>query len=252
MRNSDQAFSWTDLDAVLLAGIRLSAEIGLDDTQRVLQRTLFRGRKLLNTSYDPDGVLVVFTRKLPNAQGVSAETLLADLQDMKLVRKMNGRHGQAPAHQATAKHSYGRAGGGTPFPSPYAAAAPAYTAAAPAGPVSVAASTLASSLPAPVMLPLPKKKGPSGKKRGGGRRGPGAGSPSSPPLQRSARELAALADFNAQIQAAQEKLPEIPGGPQCNNCAGKARNRFHHHLTCAYSTCTRCGRGGHRAAACPY
>lgn len=54
--------------------------------------TLYRGRKLLGACDDPVSVVLVFPRKLPNHQGVDTGTLVGDLQELKLVRKMKRRH----------------------------------------------------------------------------------------------------------------------------------------------------------------
>lgn len=120
IRNSGRNGSWDDLDAALAAALQLAAELGLTEAQRVLQATLYRGRKLLEACDDPVSVLLVSTQKLPNHQGVDADTLLGDLQELKLVRKIYGRHHHhTQAGRSAPKQCLAPAGGGVPFPSAY-------------------------------------------------------------------------------------------------------------------------------------
>ena len=96
------------------------------------------------------------------------------------------------------------------------------------------------------------RKGGGGSLGGGDGSSSGGGYASAPPQPPSNRALAAIARFNALMQDEQQQFQPVPGGATCDKCTAAGWNPNHDHRACAYFTCSRCKRVGHRSSACPY
>ena len=152
--------------------------------------------------------MTVFTKALPNPHGDPDGLLLADLEQLKLVRKlMNGNknHTSSTVTTAVPPSIY--------VPAPLAAAAPAggYAHPCPA----------ATPQQYQVSVPLVgAAKGAKGAKKSGG-----AAKPSLPPP--SARERTDIDIAIRQPQAAQQTATAVPGATTCKNCTRNGRNPHH-------------------------
>lgn len=258
-RNSDELYDWNDFHRVLYAATMHAVDMGLVDDQRILERIMWRGTCVMRRFKDPDLTLAMFTDKLPNARGVGKAQLQQDQQDARALQKAFGVSGGPSAGSGTgAPSSRSRGGpsvssrprGGKGFSQP---ASGGYF--APGG-----GAGAAVSLPLPVRAAAPGNKGKApgrgGARQGGVNKGGGSasgGGGGRAPTQ-SNRGLSAIADFNGVIQDAQQQFAAVPGAPTCDKCA-KARpprNPNHDFRKCAFSICSRCKRGGHRASDCPF
>ncbi|CAM9994670.1 unnamed protein product [Pylaiella littoralis] len=207
----------------------------------------------------PKLTLAVFTDKLPNKRGVDKAQLDQDSKDARALQKAYGVAGGASAAGGGASHS-SRSRGGLAPPAPMhfgGGALPqhggprlsAYLPPARGG----GSRSAGFGVGQPVMLPLaPGAPGGQrgGKGHGAGRAAPGGGSSSSQPL--SGRARSAVADFNGIMQDAQQQFVPVPNGPTCDKCASTKKNPHHEFRSCAFSLCSRCKRGGHRAKKCPF
>ena len=278
IRNAHQQFNWHHLHLVLFSAAGHAVDLGLLEAQRVLERTIWRGLCVMRRfQNDAALTLALFTDKLPNSRGVSKLQLDLDSKQVRALQKAMGKGGGSAAHSGgkSARSGYG-VGGGVGLPSLLPAAAGF------SPPLSMglgSASGLAPTMPSPfltsplaggalagapsaggglgaaaVTLPLPGGSSGGGgtakrKPSKGGAKGGNRSQPRQPPSNRS---VSAVAAFNNAIQEAQEQFVQVAGGPTCDKCTAQGRNPYHNHLACAYATCSKCRRGGHRANACPF
>ena len=221
VRNSGGHKTWVHLRAEITVAFELAETLNLDRERQVLKDALIRGKHMMlalssKGSSDANAVadiMAVFTKALPNPHGVPEAVLLADLDTLKLVRKLNGNKNNASRSVTAA------ATPSTYAPTPFAAAAPVSSYAYP-GPA-------AAPQQQPVSLPLAgTTKGAPGAKKA-------AAKPPLPPP--SARERSDIEIATRQLQAAQQTAVTVPGGPTCNNCTRKGRNP-HHPYTCLLYT----------------
>ena len=254
--------------------------LNLTSERAVLDKTLFRGNELIRGGSDPYHVLRVFTKLLPNARGVSKETLDSDQAALKAIFKASR------GTKAVAGAGFGVVGGGTRTrrgAAAYSPSSPKYgymsTAASPgpspfgmgvhppAGMYATASAWGASPAQQPSNARAPRGKarndrgpvgvgGLRGRAAVGGRGGGGGRSllafpatPSGPP---SSRAITERADYNSRLQAQQAAIQVDPQGSRCKDCVNAGRNPHQFFGNCAFSECRKCKRGGHRAAKCPF
>ena len=99
--------SWFALEGAALDIVSKTITLNLAAERAVLDKTLFPGNKLIRGGSDPYHVLRVFTKLLPNARGVSKETLDSDQAVLKAIFKASG------GTKAMAGAGFGVAGRGT-------------------------------------------------------------------------------------------------------------------------------------------
>ena len=78
LRNEPKAYSWFIFDRVLQDIVSKIITLNLGGETAVLDNTLLRGNELVGGGADPYHVVRLFTKLLPNARGVSNETLNRD------------------------------------------------------------------------------------------------------------------------------------------------------------------------------
>ncbi|CAN0308590.1 unnamed protein product [Pylaiella littoralis] len=260
-RNSRGKFDWSDLHHALHATAMHAVDMGLTRDQRILEKFMFRRICVLRKFSCPKLTLAVFTDKLLNKRGVDKAQLDQDSKDARALQKAFGVAGGASAAGGGASHS-SRSRGGLTSPAPMhfgGGALPqhggprlsAYVPSTRGG----GSRSAGFGVGQPVMLPLvPGAPGgqPGSKGRGAGRTAPGGDHTSSQPL--SGRARSAVADFNGIMQDAQQQFVPVPNGSTCDKCANAnpAKNPHHEFRACAFSLCSRCKRGGHRAKVCPF
>lgn len=252
LRNFNGTYSWVEFQYALGVAQQHAVNTGLSAEQKVLERTMWRGQFVMRKCNDPKLTLALFTDKLPNAKGVTRAQLSRDVKDLRVLAKASRPPGAAAAVPAAPVP--GAAGPGAyGFSPPLAFGFGAGGIAAPPAASSLGLSaTPAVGFPAPVTLPLPggaTSASGASKKGKGSAGGGGGGGGSKPP---SNRDLTAIATFNGALQAAQQQHHPVAGGPTCNKCTAAGRNPHHNHLSCAFMTCSKCKRVGHRANACPF
>ena len=269
-RNSKGAYDWFHFEQVVREAANSANDLGLTSAKNILERTLTRGEFILRRYNCPHVTLSVFTDKLPNTRGLSKDQIERDLKDARAIQKAQSPGSKAGTAPFTGG-ARGRGAYGASAPSSYPASRGGYAApprgswqrAPPAGfaPLPPAGRHTGAVATQPVMLPFPPgtggtMKGKSGKgsRKGGGRGGGGSGGGggSAPPQPRSNRALAAIVRFNGIMQEDQQQLQPTPGGQTCDKCTAAGRNPNHDHRICAFLTCFRCKRVGHRSNACQY
>ena len=247
MRNSDERYSWFDLEDALLQASRLAQDTGLERERTILDKVIFRGQRMMSLCHNPSQILVTWTQLLPNTRGVEQKQLLRDVKALHRVRKANGLPAAAlgggsgtrlsSAAQAQRPHVGHPKRGGYPGGSVYTP--PARGPSVFAGP--------------PVILPLHRGQGKGRSKARASQPGQShgqAGKGHSQPL--SNQELATVNRDNKRMQDMYQDHQEVPGASTCDSCRGKQRNPNHHHLLCPFTICRKCKRGGHRSNTCPY
>ena len=143
VRNSGGHKTWVHLRAEITVAFELAETLNLDRERQVLKDALIRGKHMMlalssKGSSDANAVadiMTVFTKALPNPHGVPEAVLLADLDTLKLVRKLNGNKNNASRSVTAA------AAPSTYAPTPLAAAAPVSSYAYP-GPAAVPLSLI--------------------------------------------------------------------------------------------------------------
>ena len=101
--------SWFAFERAAQDIVSKTITLNLTSERAVLDKTLFRGNELIRGGSDPYHVLRVFTKLLPNARGVSKETLDSDQAALKAIFKASG------GTKAVAGPGFGVVGGGTSF-----------------------------------------------------------------------------------------------------------------------------------------
>ena len=90
MRNSDERYSWFDLEDALLQASRLAQDTGLERKRTILDKVIFRGQRMMSLCHNPSQVLVTWTQLFPNTRGVEQKQLLREVKALHRVRKANG------------------------------------------------------------------------------------------------------------------------------------------------------------------
>eukprot|EP00904_Undaria_pinnatifida_P011845 jgi/Undpi1/7791/HiC_scaffold_23.g10264.m1 len=92
MRNSDERYSWFDLNNALLQASRLAQDTGFERERTILDKVIFRGQRMMSLCHKPSQVLVTWTQLLPNTRGAEQKQLLRDVKALHWAQRPHVGH----------------------------------------------------------------------------------------------------------------------------------------------------------------